>query len=200
MWDLPGPGLKPVSPALAGGFLTTAPPGKYFQLCFGHELFQAVWPQAHHLTSLSLVLLIVRSTHVAGQGWGGQVVGCRGIRALPVSPWLFPGSRTSMTSYSSISGSPPGVWGSPEGAGRWYAPEQPPANGRQMSVDTCLVALPSETTTRGHVLYQELTNNISLAKSGPSPAITNTALLENSDTHLFTCGTYCLWLLWYFKG
>ena len=28
MWDLPGPGRKPVSPALAGGFLTTAPPGK----------------------------------------------------------------------------------------------------------------------------------------------------------------------------
>ena len=28
MWDLPGPGLKPVSPALAGGFLTTAPRGK----------------------------------------------------------------------------------------------------------------------------------------------------------------------------
>ena len=29
MWDLPGPGLEPVSPALAGGFLTTAPPWKY---------------------------------------------------------------------------------------------------------------------------------------------------------------------------
>ena len=28
MWDLPGPGLEPVSPSLAGGFLTTAPPGK----------------------------------------------------------------------------------------------------------------------------------------------------------------------------
>ena len=28
MGDLPGPGLEPVSPALAGGFLTTAPPGK----------------------------------------------------------------------------------------------------------------------------------------------------------------------------
>ena len=27
-WDLPRPGLEPVSPALAGGFLTTAPPGK----------------------------------------------------------------------------------------------------------------------------------------------------------------------------
>ena len=28
MWDPPRPGLEPVSPALAGGFLTTAPPGK----------------------------------------------------------------------------------------------------------------------------------------------------------------------------
>ena len=28
MWDLHGPGLEPVSPALAGGFLTTAPPWK----------------------------------------------------------------------------------------------------------------------------------------------------------------------------
>ena len=28
MWDLPGPGLEPVSPALAGGFLTSAPLGK----------------------------------------------------------------------------------------------------------------------------------------------------------------------------
>ena len=28
IWDPPGPGLEPVSPALAGRFLTTAPPGK----------------------------------------------------------------------------------------------------------------------------------------------------------------------------
>ena len=28
MWDLPGPGIEPMSPALAGRFLTTAPPGK----------------------------------------------------------------------------------------------------------------------------------------------------------------------------
>ena len=28
MWDLPRPGLEPVSPALAGRFLTTAPPRK----------------------------------------------------------------------------------------------------------------------------------------------------------------------------
>ena len=34
MWDLPGPGLEPVSPALAGGFLTTAPPGKFLGYFF----------------------------------------------------------------------------------------------------------------------------------------------------------------------
>ena len=28
MWDLPGPGIKPVSPALAGEFSATGPPGK----------------------------------------------------------------------------------------------------------------------------------------------------------------------------
>ena len=28
MWDPPKPGLEPVSPALAGGLSTTAPPGK----------------------------------------------------------------------------------------------------------------------------------------------------------------------------
>ena len=34
MWDLPGPGLEPVCPALAGGFLTTAPPGKLYTFLF----------------------------------------------------------------------------------------------------------------------------------------------------------------------
>ena len=34
MWDLPRPELEPVSPALAGGFLTTAPPGKPYSVYF----------------------------------------------------------------------------------------------------------------------------------------------------------------------
>ena len=32
MWNLPQPGIKPVSPAIAGGFLTTGPPGKFKQV------------------------------------------------------------------------------------------------------------------------------------------------------------------------
>ena len=34
MWDLPGPGIEPVSPAMAGGFLTTVPPGKSLTYVF----------------------------------------------------------------------------------------------------------------------------------------------------------------------
>ena len=39
MWDLPGPGLEPVSPALAGRFSTTAPPGKPYLCCFKRHRF-----------------------------------------------------------------------------------------------------------------------------------------------------------------
>ena len=44
MWDLPGPGYEPVSPASAGGLSTTAPPGKphnysYSTLEFNNELY-----------------------------------------------------------------------------------------------------------------------------------------------------------------
>ena len=40
MWDLPGPGIEPMSHALAGGFLTTAPPGKPKEV-FQPECFDA---------------------------------------------------------------------------------------------------------------------------------------------------------------
>ena len=39
MWDLPRPGLEPVSPALAGRFSTTAPPGKPLCLYFSKLKF-----------------------------------------------------------------------------------------------------------------------------------------------------------------
>ena len=52
MWDLPGPGLEPTSSALAGGFLTTALPGKslffslkkinYF-LSHRYQCFKSAW-------------------------------------------------------------------------------------------------------------------------------------------------------------
>ena len=38
MWDLPGPGMEPVSPALAGRFFTTEPPGKPSCIILEHTL------------------------------------------------------------------------------------------------------------------------------------------------------------------
>ena len=41
IWDLPGPGIEPMSSALAGEFLTTGPPGKsmIFHL---HQLLELI--------------------------------------------------------------------------------------------------------------------------------------------------------------
>ena len=47
MWDLPRPGLEPVSPELAGRFSTTAPPGKPIFMDFNQfyyaVIFALVW-------------------------------------------------------------------------------------------------------------------------------------------------------------
>ena len=60
MWDLPRPGLEPVSPALAGRFSTTAPPGK---------------PGARHfrmVTSVSEVMKIYPEEKLLGIALRGQ--------------------------------------------------------------------------------------------------------------------------------
>ena len=56
MWDLPGPGLEPVSPALAGGFLTTAPPGKPHFFNF-KTILKPQWPPSLIITVQGLTLL-----------------------------------------------------------------------------------------------------------------------------------------------
>ena len=44
MWDLiPRPGIEPLSPVLAGGFLTTGPPGKSPHLHFENTALAIVW-------------------------------------------------------------------------------------------------------------------------------------------------------------
>ena len=42
MWDLPRPGLEPVSPALAGRFSTTAPPRKPEAINFFHMVLESI--------------------------------------------------------------------------------------------------------------------------------------------------------------
>ena len=59
MWALPGPGLEHVSPALAGGFLTTAPPEKSL-LFFSFNIYLFIW--------LHQVLVVARGIFVAACG------------------------------------------------------------------------------------------------------------------------------------
>ena len=53
MWDPPRPGLEPVSPALAGGFPTTVPPGKppfFFFFILRHFIAKGIFPSEKTLS------------------------------------------------------------------------------------------------------------------------------------------------------
>ena len=58
MWDLPRPGFEPVSPALAGRFSTTAPPGKPHMTLFELRFSQAICPVVE-LLGRTVVLFLV---------------------------------------------------------------------------------------------------------------------------------------------
>ena len=53
MWGIPRLGLKPVSPALAGGFLTTAPPWKSLDQMNLIDIYRAFQPEAAEYTFFS---------------------------------------------------------------------------------------------------------------------------------------------------
>ena len=78
MWDLPGPGLEPVSPALAGGLLTTASPGKSPQTNFKYKTIQGASLVAQWLR----ICLLMQGTRVRALVWEDPT--CRGA-TRPVS-------------------------------------------------------------------------------------------------------------------
>ena len=75
MWDLPRPGIEPVSPALAGGFLTTVPPGKSQVTVLRFEIPFAIWAE--------MCLEFMFSLVEVGKKWI-----CPGV-ALPFSPLSY---------------------------------------------------------------------------------------------------------------
>ena len=94
MWDLPGSGIEPMSPALAGGFFTSQSPGKPLN---GHLLKKI------YLTALSLrcgtwdLGCSVQTLAVAGrlQSMGAQQLHCAGLVALQHVGSQFPDQRLS---------------------------------------------------------------------------------------------------------
>ena len=69
MWDLPGPGMEPGSPALAGGFLTTAPQGKPTSLASCAEKNDQLLSQPDglfliHFSGASILVLCFRGHRI----------------------------------------------------------------------------------------------------------------------------------------
>ena len=58
MWDLPGPGVEPVSPALAGRFFTTGPPGKSSHWLFFFHLYLFIFKFYFIFKLYNIVLLL----------------------------------------------------------------------------------------------------------------------------------------------
>ena len=57
-WVLPRPGLEPVSPALAGRFSTTAPPGKPWTIVSNMPYFYCIFPLFYFLSSASSIFTL----------------------------------------------------------------------------------------------------------------------------------------------
>ena len=81
--DLPNPGIKPTSPALAGGFFTPEPPGKLQGCCYQGVFPWLTWDDLSYAWEFSVSpqihLLCVHSSH--GIASGPHVVWDR----LPIS-------------------------------------------------------------------------------------------------------------------
>ena len=77
MWDLPGPGIKPVPSALAGSFFTTESRGK------SQHFASWVMHKPHALASPFL------GTPLCLRGWGpGQLFKVTGVLSLALAGWL----------------------------------------------------------------------------------------------------------------
>ena len=65
--DLPDPGIEPASPALAGGFFTTKPPGKLHNLCREMNLKERKWVVTGGFYPQLWAPRLLRSRHNQGQ-------------------------------------------------------------------------------------------------------------------------------------
>ena len=79
-WDLPNPGTEPTSPALAGGFFTTEPPGKRLCLITRRKMIAACDHQLEKHQCLLLPFLPIINIDNCGVSKGPQ---CSGVVAAP---------------------------------------------------------------------------------------------------------------------
>ena len=97
-WDLSGPGIESMSPALAGGFFTTEPPGKLHRFCFTIEYELLAFKRIlianflHHLISKLLqwpivaVVQLFSCVRIYGTPW---TAACQASLPITISWGLF---------------------------------------------------------------------------------------------------------------
>ena len=98
MWDLTRPGLEPVSPALAGGFLTTVPPGKSAK-----GLLDAAHLPRLNRTGPALLLSVFCFPGVLSTNRYEKLLvdlGCHLFASLPVGPCVHLSDWTGNTEFS----------------------------------------------------------------------------------------------------
>ena len=96
VWDLPRPGLKPVSPALAGRFSTTVPPGKPKTLFLKSRVTSIFQRRRKKKLWKTLCLLDLKSQNtrqeciyelVIGNHWLSTVIKYSGLGRIIVLTW-----------------------------------------------------------------------------------------------------------------
>ena len=107
MWHLPGSRVEPVSPALAGRFFITEPPGKAPTPNFLIRPSRSFFLKFSNLQCIFLIhyviFLVVRSCHTLLQRHGAWP-------ARLLCPWDFPGKNTGVGCHSFLQGiSDPGL-------------------------------------------------------------------------------------------
>ena len=109
MWDLPGPVNKPVSPALAGGFLTTAPPGKS-RAFFYWDLAHCLHSQLCWTSQFCAVFREEERRYTIRKGWGEEGMHgdvffvdplCNTRNSLKLEPELGNAKGTKLTPFAS---------------------------------------------------------------------------------------------------
>ena len=92
MWDPPGPGIKPMSPALAGGFFTSEPPGKlrisflYLPVYIWNRL-QEVWLLNQRVKEYIILLNIFKFSSVQVIPFAFLL--CASLCVQSLCLWLF---------------------------------------------------------------------------------------------------------------
>ena len=124
-WDLPGPGIAPVSPALAGEFFTMEPPVKPGALCFylSSAVFLTVTLWGH-----CVVILLTQMRKLKGR----VLAVAQGLRATdwqkqrvnpgrsPPKPGRLPALLSAADSADHAPASPGGYWTWPPPGG-WFS-------------------------------------------------------------------------------